>query len=181
MNEQKLLTGNPTNYGSMGRVRLFNLTDEQVRAAGEQKQVYTSHPFVNDLITLAVGQVKALCNQEVLTPPATQTRLNQILNNPSDVHLRRLIRTFRVSELTEESSGDFVLFAEYLSLDLDYETMSDAVKRDFIFVLNCSLSVLEGVDKNKVIDCIERFEKMLKKEQSAEVVSADVVSRGMSL
>lgn len=184
MKEQKLLTKNPTNYGSMGRVRLFDLTDEQIRATGEQKQVYTSFPFFNDVINLAVGQMKALCNQEVLTPPATKIRLDQILNNAkqptkdneSDSHLPPLIRALRVPELTEENSRAFVLQAEFVSFDLDLETMSDAVKHDFIFVLKCGLSVLEGVEKDKVIKCIGRFETALKKEQSAEVVSVNVAA-----
>lgn len=186
MIEQKLVSERPTNYGSMERVRLYDLTSEQLRSAGEQKQVYTSFPFFNDLINLAIGQVKAVFNQEMLAPPASQTRLKHILDNfvhrtqdnESSPLLPPMIRALTASELTDDNSRVFVSLAEAALEDLELNTMSDAVKHDFIFVLHCSLSVLEGVEKSKVMRFIKRFEATLPEEVS---LSSDVRGRRMSL
>lgn len=165
-------------YGATEEARSYDSRKKQEKEAKlvGGNQTYTSFPFFNSLITLAVSQAQALCNQEFLAKPAATQNLQEILNNAksptkeNESHplIPSLINALLAPQLYDDNRRIFVTLAETVSAELASSKMSDAVKRDILFILKEGLSVLEGVERDKVQGCIKQFEDSFNVEKMNE-------------
>lgn len=86
------------------------------------------------------------------------------MQSNSDPRLASLVRVITAVEISEETNRIFVSLVSEAVKKLQDGKLTDHVIDDYIFVLKCGLSILEGRDKLQMMRAIKMFESAQRSE-----------------